>query len=137
MITTVNEVNGKYTFEKSEGTQWLIILNEDNRALALNKASSPFTTSKFKTFASDDILELIIFCINSGFIVEEPIFSDLIDAVISENQIINNGVLSGFADYLSTTGIKANEEKIKDLQDYCLTNSYQFDLRLLDLVKEA
>ena len=140
MIEVIEAVNGIYSVS-NDGTKWVISVNGIN-ALGITKfkgridteARLAYMQSMHPTYASTDMLELIQFAITSGFVIEEPIFSDVIDFTISDNHTVADGVTSGFADYLTATGIKANEEKIKDLQAYCLANSYQFDARLLELV---
>ena len=140
MIEIIEEANGVYKVS-NDGTKWVVNVN-DNEAVTLQKFAGRvdsedkvgFMQSIFPTFASTDMLDLIDYCMNNGIIVKEPLLSQVIDYTISDEHVISDGVLSGFADYLTATGIRANEEKIKDLEDYCLANSYEFDARLLELV---
>ena len=140
MIEIIEAVNGIYKVS-NDGTKWVVNVKE-NEAITLGKFAGRedsedkigFMQSIFPTYASADMLELIDYVMSNGIIVKEPLFTQVIDYVISDNHVISDGVLSGFADYLTATGIKADLEKIKDLQDYCLQNSYEFDERLLNLV---
>jgi len=140
MIEIVEETNGVYKVSNN-GTKWVINIS-NNEAIILQKFAGRvdsedkvgFMQSIFPTFASTDMLELINYIMSNGYIVKEPLFSQVIDYVIQDNHAISDGVTSAFADYLTATGIRANEDKIKDLEDYCLANSYEFDARLLELV---
>jgi len=140
MIEIVEETNGVYKVSNN-GTKWVINIS-NNEAIILQKFAGRvdsedkvgFMQSIFPTFASTDMLELINYIMSNGYIVKEPLFSQVIDYVIQDNHAISDGVTSAFADYLTATGIRANEDKIKDLEDYCLANSYEFDSRLLELV---
>ena len=140
MIEIIEKENGAYKVS-NDGTKWVVNVN-DNEAVTLQKfagrsdsdSKMGFMQSIFPTYASADMLDLIEYCMSNGIIVNEPLFSQVIDHTISDEHVISEGVLSGFADYLTATGIKADLDAIKRLEDYCLTNSYEFDARLLDLV---
>jgi hypothetical protein len=140
MIEIIEAVNNVYKVDNN-GTKWVVNVN-DNEAVTLQKFAGRidsedkigFMQSIYPTFACVDMLELINYLMSNGIIVKEPLFSQVIDYVISDNHAVSDGVTSGFADYLTATGIKADLESIKKLEDYCLENSFEFDARLLELV---
>ena len=127
--------NGIFT-SSNDNTKWVINVDDQNRCIVLDKFSG-IRTSKWRTYESEDMLELITYCMINEYLVTSDHIDQVIDFVISTEHSISDGVLSGFADYLEAVNVEINEKKTKDLQDYCLTNSYEFDLRLLDLVNQG
>jgi hypothetical protein len=139
MITTVpKNANNQYCFTQAKSTeelqavlQWSINIDDADQACTLTKdAEGSCKASKFRTFASEDMLELTVFCMESGFYVRAELIEQLIQTTIQDNQVISDGVMSGFADYISALSIEVEPSALADLEAYCLANSYQFDERL-------
>ncbi len=141
MIEVIEAVDEIYSVS-NDGTKWVISINGVD-ALGVTKfegridteAKLAYMQSMHPTYASTDMLELIQYCMSESFIVTELIFSDVISYVIQDNHPVADGVTEGFADYLTSAGVRANEDKILELEAYCTTNGYQFDVRLLDLTQ--
>jgi hypothetical protein len=132
MINTI-ETNAKnqYVFIQTEVLQWSITIDDLSQALRLSKnLLGSRDTSKFRTYASDDMLELIQFCMGSVYYVKAEIIEQVIDSTIADSQAVSDGVMSGFADYLSALSIVVDADKIAELKAYCLANGYQWDERL-------
>tara|TARA_R110000765_G_scaffold78375_1_gene154001 strand:- start:1320 stop:1727 length:408 start_codon:yes stop_codon:yes gene_type:complete len=129
-IIEKNQKN-QYAFKSYAGLDWSINIDDNNKAITLSKdPAGTHKDSKWRTFASDDMLELIQFCMSSGYYVKADIIEQVIDSTIESNQPVSDGVIRGFADYIGALSIVIGTEKLAELEAYCLANGYQFDERL-------
>ena len=132
MINTINknELN-QYVFLQGSSLQWSINIDDESKARDLSKHQQGVRMgSKFPTYSSDDILELIQFCMSSAYYVKAEIIEQVIDETIETNHPVSDVVMSGFADYLEAMKIFIDSQKLSELEAYCLANNYQFDGRL-------
>lgn len=132
MINTIEKnQRNQYEFIQGLELQWSINIDENNRAHTLSKDSEgSHKVSSYKIYTCDDMLELIQFCMINGYYVKAEIIEQVIEETIETKHPVSDGVMSGFADYLSAMNITIDSESLSELEAYCLANNYQFDDRL-------